>query len=129
MDTMNAIVLEFVEEGNQKADEIERQLIQLEKNPLSREPLAEIFRALHTIKGASSFLDFRRLCALAHTGESLIVRLRDGTLVANPEIISVLLSVVDTVREILSGIAATGQEGSEDHADLIRKLTRFQQAA
>jgi two-component system, chemotaxis family, sensor kinase CheA len=129
MDAMNAIVLEFVEEGNEKADQIERHLIQLEKNPRSREPLAEIFRALHTIKGASSFLEFRKLCALAHSGESVIVRLRDGALVANPEIISVLLSVVDSIREALSGIAATGHEGSENHADLISRLARFQQAA
>jgi two-component system chemotaxis sensor kinase CheA len=129
MGAMNEIVMEFVEEGNEKADQIERFLIQLEKDPSSRQLLAEIFRALHTIKGATSFLSFTRLCALAHAGESLLVCLRDGALLANPEIISALLSLVDTIRGILSEIGATGKEGSADHSDLIKTLARFQTAA
>jgi two-component system chemotaxis sensor kinase CheA len=129
MGDMNAIVIEFVEEGNEKAEQIEQNLIQLEKNPGSRELLAEVFRALHTIKGATSFLGFTKLCTLAHTGESLLVRLRDGVLVTNPEIISALLSLVDAIRESLSDIAAAGQESNKDYASLISTLTRLQKAA
>ena len=129
MGDMNAIVLEFVEEGNEKAEQIEQHLIQLEKNPGSKELLAEVFRALHTIKGATSFLGFTKLCTLAHTGESLLVRLRDGTLVTNPEIISALLSLVDAIRESMSDIAATGQEGKRDYTALMGTLARLQKAA
>ncbi len=60
MGDMSAIVTEFVEEGNERADQVERHLIQLEKNPGSRELLAEVFRAMHTIKGATSNLDGNR---------------------------------------------------------------------
>ena len=129
MGDMNAIVIEFVEEGNEKADQVERHLIDLEKNPSSKELLAEVFRALHSIKGATSFLGFTKLCALAHTGESLLARLRDGALVINPEITSALLSLVDAIREILSEIAATGAEGKADYATLIATLTRLQKPA
>ncbi len=125
MGDMSAIVMEFVEEGNEKADQVERHLIQLEKNPSSRELLAEVFRAMHTIKGATSFLGFTRLCALTHTGESLLVPLRDGALVTNQEIITALLSLVDAIREILTEIAATGKEGSRDYTALINTLTRL----
>ena len=129
MGEMNAIVLEFVDEGNEKADQIERQLIQLGENPTSRELLDEVFRSLHSIKGATSFLGFKKLCAIAHTGESLLVRLRDGALVANPEIASALLALVDAIREILSAIAATGKEGNGDYAALMSTLTRLQKVA
>jgi len=78
------------------------------------ELLVEVFRALHTIKGATSFLGFTKLCALAHTGESLLARLRDGALAINQEIITALLSLVDAIREMLSDIAATGQEGMRE---------------
>jgi two-component system chemotaxis sensor kinase CheA len=125
MGDMSAIVMEFVEEGNEKADQVERHLIQLEENPNSRELLAEVFRAMHTIKGATSFLGFTRLCALTHTGESLLVPLRDGVLVTNQEIITALLSLVDAIREILTEIAATGQEGSKDYTALVNTLTRL----
>jgi len=125
MGDMSAIVMEFVEEGNEKADQVERHLIQLEENPSSRESLAEVFRAMHTIKGATSFLGFTRLGALAHTGESLLVPLRDGALVTNQEIVTALLSLVDAIREILTEIAATGQEGRKDYTVLVNTLTRL----
>jgi two-component system chemotaxis sensor kinase CheA len=128
MSEMNAIVLEFVEEGNEKADLLERHLILLEKSPGSEELLVEVFRALHTIKGATSFLGFTKLCALAHTGESLLARLRDGTLAINQEIITALLSLVDAIREMLSDIAATGQEGNRDYTALLSTLTELRKS-
>jgi two-component system chemotaxis sensor kinase CheA len=129
MSEMSAIVLEFVEEGNEKADQLERYLIQLESSPSSQELLAEVFRALHTIKGATSFLGFTKLCALAHTGESLLARMRDGALLINQEIITALLSLVDAIREMLSDIAATGQEGKREYTVLIGTLNRVQKPA
>jgi two-component system chemotaxis sensor kinase CheA len=126
MGDMSAIVIEFVEEGNEKADQLERQLILLEKSPGSQDVLVEVFRALHTIKGATSFLGFTKLCALAHTGESLLARLRGGTLATNPEIITVLLSLVDAIREMLSDIAATGQEGNREYTALLSALNGLQ---
>jgi two-component system chemotaxis sensor kinase CheA len=129
MSEMSAIVLEFVEEGNEKADQLEKYLIQLENSPASQELLVEVFRALHTIKGATSFLGFTKLCALAHTGESLLARLRDGALVINQEIVTALLSLVDAIREMLSDIAATGQEGEREYTDLTGTLNRLQKPA
>lgn len=128
MGDTSAIVTEFVEEGNEKADQLEQHLIRLEKSPGSQELLVEVFRALHTIKGATSFLGFAKLGALAHTGESLLARLRDGTLSANHEIITALLSLVDAIREMLSDIAVTGQEGNREYPELISTLTRLQKA-
>ena len=125
MSEMSAIVLEFVEEGNEKADQLEKYLIRLENSPASQELLVEVFRALHTIKGATSFLGFTKLCALAHTGESLLARLRDGTMVTNQQIITTLLSMVDAIREMLSDIGATGQEGNKDYTTLIATLNRL----
>jgi two-component system, chemotaxis family, sensor kinase CheA len=128
MSEMDAIIVEFVQEGNEKADQVERHLIQLERNPGSRELLTEIFRAMHSIKGATSFLGFTKLCTLAHTGESLLARLRDGALATGPEITSALLSLVDAIRELLSEIAATGREGVGDYTSLISTLTRLQKS-
>ncbi len=129
MSEMSAIVLEFVEEGNEKADQLEKYLIQLENSPASQELLVEVFRALHTIKGATSFLGFTKLCALAHTGESLLARLRDGTMVTNQQIITTLLSMVDAIREMLSDIGETGQEGNKDYTTLIATLNGLHKPA
>ena len=129
MGEMDTIIAEFLSEGNDQADELERQLLKLEKDPAAPELLAEVFRVVHSIKGATSFLGFTKLGALTHKGEGVLVRLRDGAMVLNPEIASVLLSLVDAIREILSEIAATGTEGTKDYAALIANLTRLQKAA
>lgn len=128
MTDMTAIVTEFVHEGTDKADQLERKLIQLEKNPASRELLVEVCRALHTIKGATSFLGFTKLRVLAHDGEKLLVPLRDGKLAPTPEIITALLALVDAIREILSAIASSGSEGTKDYASLSARLAHLQKA-
>ena len=119
---MEGILEEFVEEANQRTNLLERQLIQLEETPAAAELLAEIFRVVHSLKGAASFLNFTKLRNLTHAGESLLVRLRADTLATNPEVISLLLSLVDAVREILGEVSATGQEGNGDYSALIGTL-------
>lgn len=129
MSELDAIVSEFVHEGNDRADHVERHLLQLERNPGSRESITEVFRAMHSIKGAAGFLGFTKLSTLAHTGENLLVRLRDGGMVANGEITTTLLSLVDAIRTILSEIEVTGREGAGDYTTLVNTLTRFQKSA
>ncbi len=128
MSEMDAIVMEFVEEGGERIRQLESWLLQLEKDPNSSDLLVEIFRALHSIKGATSFLGFSRLCALAHDGEALLAQLRDGTLVSNPEVVSALLSLVDAIREMLAEIASTGQEGATDYTAVASTLARLRKA-
>lgn len=57
-------------------------------------------------------MGFGKLEAVAHVGENLLSRLRDGELVLNPEVTIVLLQMVDAVRQMLQSIEANGSEGS-----------------
>jgi two-component system chemotaxis sensor kinase CheA len=128
MSEMSAIILEFVQEGTEKIDLVEHHVIELEKSPNSRELLNEVFRALHSIKGATGFLGFTNLSTLTHAGETLLARLRDGKLLVTPEITSTLLDVVDAVRRALSEIESTGHESNAPYKNLIDTLTRFQKS-
>jgi hypothetical protein len=49
--------------------------------------------------------------------------------VINQEIVTALLSLVDAIREMLSDIAATGQEGEREYTDLTGTLNRLQKPA
>jgi two-component system, chemotaxis family, sensor kinase CheA len=122
MTEMEGVLEEFVEEASQRTNLLERQLIQLEETPAAAELLAAIFRGVHSLKGAASFLNFTKLRSLTHAGESLLARLRASTLAANPEVISLLLSRIDAVREILGEVSATGQEGNGAYGALIGLL-------
>ncbi len=127
MNDADGIVKEFLVESHENLDRLDRDLVTLEKNPNDKEVLASIFRTIHTIKGTSGFLAFNQLGAVAHVGENLLGRLRDGQLVLDGEITTALLAMVDVVRQMLASIEATGGEGERDDSGLISKLTQLQQ--
>jgi two-component system chemotaxis sensor kinase CheA len=123
---MDDIVREFLVESNENLDQLDRDLVALEKAPQAGDILASIFRTIHTIKGTSGFLGFNKLEAVTHVGENLLSKMRDGELVLNAEITSGLLLMVDAVREMLANIEATGQEGDRDYQAVIDSLTSLQ---
>ncbi|WP_370290473.1 chemotaxis protein CheW [Nocardioides sp.] len=110
MDDDAEIIAEFLVESHENLDQLDRDLVELEQQPDSRERLSSIFRTIHTIKGTSGFLAFNRLEQLTHVGETLLSRLRDGEQVMTPAIAEALLTMVDTVRSLLEGIERTGRD-------------------
>jgi two-component system chemotaxis sensor kinase CheA len=123
---MDEIVKDFLIESGENLDRLDQDLVKLENAPSSKELLAGVFRTIHTIKGSCGFLGFARLEKLAHAGESLLSKLRDGDLTLDAEITSGLLAMVDAVRGMLARIEASGQDGEDDHAALVAKLTQLQ---
>jgi len=123
---VNELTREFLIESQEGLDRMERCLTELEERPQDRELLAEIFRSVHTIKGTTGFLGFSRLESLAHAGENLLDLLRDGRLLANANIITGLLALLDILREILGSIESTGQEGQGDDVLMIHRLHALQ---
>lgn len=120
---MDDIVKEFLVESYENLDRLDQDLVVLEKDPRSKETLANVFRTIHTIKGTAGFLAFGRLEGVAHVAENLLSRLRDGVLLFNPEITSALLAAVDAVRSMLREIETTGQTAETDYSALIERLT------
>jgi two-component system, chemotaxis family, sensor kinase CheA len=123
------IVRDFLVESYENLDRLDRELVGLEKNPHDREALGSVFRTIHTIKGTCGFLGFNKLEKVAHAGENLLTRLRDGKLTLNRELTTGLLGMVDAVRQMLGSIEASGVEGERDDTALIATLTRLQQSA
>jgi two-component system, chemotaxis family, sensor kinase CheA len=126
-DSDSDIVKDFLVESYENLDRLDRDLVGLEKNPHDRDALAGVFRTIHTIKGTCGFLGFPQLEKVAHVGESLLTRLRDGQLTLNPELTTALLGMVDAVRQMLGSIDVSGGEGERDDTKLIATLTRLQQ--
>lgn len=126
MGDMDDIVKDFLVESYENLDQLDRNFVALEKDPTSHDLLSSIFRTIHTIKGTCGFLGFGKLESVAHVGESLLSRLRDGLLSLTPAITSALLQMVDAIREMLATVESTGQDGDGDYSALIATLTRLQ---
>ncbi|MEU8237174.1 chemotaxis protein CheW [Actinoplanes missouriensis] len=122
MEDLGEIVGEFLMESHENLDQIDRDLVSLEQEPDSRDLISRIFRAIHTIKGTSGFLAFSRLEKLAHAGESLLSRLRDGVQPVTPETITVLLVTIDGVRNLLSSIEENNTEEGIDIDSTIERI-------
>ena len=127
---MDELTREFLIESQEGLDRMERCLTDLEERPQDKDLLGEIFRSVHTIKGTTGFLGFKRLEKLAHAGENLLGLLRDGKLSANESIITGLLQLMDALRGILRTIETHNHEGegAETLADgpLIERLHELQ---
>jgi two-component system chemotaxis sensor kinase CheA len=122
-----AIVREFLVESRDNLDQFERGLVELESNPAARGTLDTVFRAIHSIKGATGFLGLSKLGAISHAGETLLGRMRDGRIAMDAEIASALLALVDCIRQMLVNIERTGAEGDEDGETLIARLVPLQE--
>lgn len=125
MGEMDEIVKEFLVESNEGLDQLDRDLVALEKDPTEKERLASIFRAIHTVKGTSGVLGFPKIEAVAHVGENLLSRMRDGKLRLSAEITSGLLAMVDALREMLASIEATGAEGEREIQATVERLAKL----
>jgi two-component system chemotaxis sensor kinase CheA len=123
VDGLDDIVEEFLVESHENLDQLDADLVALEQEPNSRERLSSIFRTIHTIKGTSGFLAFNRLEEVTHVGENMLSRLRDGELALTPGRTSVLLSMVDTVRDLLTSIESSGGEGSVDVSAVVAAIS------
>ena len=129
MSRLDDTVKEFLTESYENLDQLDRDLVALEKDPTARATLDNIFRTVHTIKGSCGFLDFSKLEALAHAGENLLGLLREGQFLLDVDITSALLAMVDGMRQILAHIEATQTEGDADYTDLIESLACLQERA
>ena len=122
MDNNDQILDEFLLEAGEIFDQLDIDFVQLEQTPEDKKLLGNIFRAMHTLKGSSGFFAFHRLEKVAHAGESLLSKLRDGVFTLNEEMTDVLLNTSDRLREIIDGVQKQRREPEGDDSGLIQSL-------
>lgn len=119
---MDELIGEFITETNESLEELDVDLVNLEKDPNDRDLLSKIFRLMHTIKGTCGFLGLPRLEKLAHHAENVLGRFRDGDLEVTAPAVTLIFESIDGVRFILEGIENNGEEPAGDDSDIIARL-------
>jgi two-component system chemotaxis sensor kinase CheA len=119
---MDDLLSEFLTETAESLEVVDAELVKFEANPNERAVLDNIFRLVHTIKGTCGFLALPRLEALAHAGETLLGRFRDGALAVTPEAVTLVLQSIDRIKDILSHLGLVGVEPEGQDRDLIGAL-------
>lgn len=106
----DVILKNFLVESEDGLSLMEQSILELELHPGDGEAIQSIFRVVHTMKGNASLLEIEGLLAFTHTAEDLLDHLRNGKLSVTPEIIALLLDLVDVLRQM---VAAAGQGKDE----------------
>ncbi|MGA9659168.1 MAG: chemotaxis protein CheA [Asticcacaulis sp.] len=119
---MDDLIAEFLTETAESLEVVDSELVKFEANPTERKTLDNIFRLVHTIKGTCGFLGLPRLEAVAHAGETLLGRFRDGKLEVSTVAVTLVLHSIDRIKVILANLEATGSEPDGDDHDLIAQL-------
>jgi two-component system chemotaxis sensor kinase CheA len=109
-DEMAEILESFLVETNELLELLGQDLLLLERTPHDSELHNTIFRAVHTIKGTSSFLGFEQLTTLAHRFEDVLNKIRKGELAVTSSMMDVMFGAYDLHKELVRRIEARNAE-------------------
>ncbi|MDY6932658.1 MAG: chemotaxis protein CheW [Spirochaetota bacterium] len=115
----------FLEEADEQLQELNQNLLELEKNPNNSDTINNIFRTAHSLKSSAAFVGLCDLSDLAHKMENLLQGIRDGTMKIRPDIVDVLFKCFDVINSIISSVAA----GEEPNQNLKEIMDRIQEVA
>ena len=125
-----ALIQEFVTESAEHLAAIEPDLLLLERDGANSDPetVNRIFRAIHSIKGASGFFGFERLKSLSHVMENLLMQVRDRQIDPTPAVVEPLLVGVDKLNAMIGDIQGSEEMSIEDEMQLLNAVLNPKQA-
>ncbi len=125
MDEFQEILQDFLVESFELVEKLDEDLVELESRPDDLELLNGIFRVAHTVKGASSFLNFDTLTHLTHHMEDVLNKARHGELSITPDVMDVILESIDLMKALLEKIRDTSSDDGIDVAACVARLDKI----
>ncbi|MGB4268729.1 MAG: chemotaxis protein CheW [Spirochaetota bacterium] len=111
----------FLEEADELLQELNQNLLKLEKNPSDDEIINNIFRAAHSLKSSAAFVGLTDLSDLAHKMENLLQGIRDKVMKVTPAIVDVLFQCFDVINDVIREVSS-GNPPSKDFSSLVKKI-------
>lgn len=118
----------FIDETKEHLQSLNDQILVLEKEPDSKEPIQEIFRAAHSLKGMAGTMGYKRMQRLTHDMENVFSEIREEKMFVTDELVDVLFRGLDALEGYLEAIQSTGDEGDNDNEDIIQDLDKILKA-
>lgn len=108
---------DFLLEAYEHIDSIESNVMKLEQNPDDMDIIHTMFRAFHTIKGLSGFVEHTVIQEVAHKTETLMDFCRKGSLKVSTEIVNAILKSSDFIRKMCDDINCCNDEDFRNEID------------
>lgn len=115
----------FRTESREQLSALNRALLAIEQGDDPAEPVAAIFRGVHTIKGMSATMGYTAVAEFSHELESLLAKVRDGEQTVSAELMDALFAAADALED---GVEHS-REGSTMTAAMQQALERLHDIA
>ncbi|MBZ4645883.1 MAG: two-component system, chemotaxis family, sensor kinase CheA [Petroclostridium sp.] len=112
----------FIEESKEHLQNLNQNLLELEKDPDNMPILNEIFRVAHTLKGMAGTMGFSKMATLTHDMENVLQEIRNGKIKVDSKIVDVLFRCLDALENYVDNIINTGTEGENAYSNVIKSL-------
>jgi len=114
----------FVAESRENHENLVKNMLILEKGG-SQTAIDEIFRSIHTLKGASASMGFSEMERLCHTMEDVFQLIRSGSAVITADLSNILLASSDTIELMLDDIEGGGDSSSVNPDEQVKALKQW----
>lgn len=114
---MEEIVSVFAQEAREQLTAMEDGLLRAEQGDIDAETINGIFRAAHTIKGASGVVELHHIEKFTHILENVLDKLRNSEIQVSGDLITALLSGCDHLRAQLDRV----DQGCMDADEALQK--------
>jgi two-component system chemotaxis sensor kinase CheA len=115
----------FIDETQMHLQELNDNILILEKEPDNKDTVNEIFRAAHSLKGMAGTMGFKRMQRLTHDMENVFQEVRSDNIAVTQDIVDIVFQCLDALEEYLENVKATSSEGTEDNEAIINRLNEM----
>ena len=112
----------FLDEASEHIEDLNQNLLRLERDGFDPETINEIFRSAHTLKSSAAFVGLDSLSSLAHHMEDLFQNVKDGTLQVTTDVVNLFFRCLDRIKAAVA-VVADGGKPDDNFQDLIEELS------
>ncbi len=128
MNEFQDLIPDFLDESREHLADIEDDILIMESavqkgEPLDPEVINRIFRAIHSIKGGSSFVGFEKIEELSHKMEDLLNFIRNGDIIPTTRTIDILLRAIDKLKNMIENSSSSNDENISEYVKELIVIT------
>jgi two-component system chemotaxis sensor kinase CheA len=118
------LLKDFFSEAQLQVEQLEQNILVIENDPTDHDAIDEIFRAAHTLKGASGTVQMMELAGFTHLVEDLLDAIRNDAVGVDGELVDSLLASIDVIKAMLEK-RLEGEIFKGDITELKKSLQSF----
>ncbi len=118
------LLADFVIESNEHLADIENQFLAIEEAAPAVDVnlVNEVFRAIHSIKGAAGFMGLTTVNDLAHNLENVLNMMRNDELAPTSAIVDVLLKGADRLKSLIEDVENSNGQDVSEHVSALEAI-------